>query len=59
MIIRLKDNNRTKYYKHTSNGKPMLGSKGDAANFPPEMAQKILSHLRQIDARFKEAELVA
>ena len=28
VIIRLKDNNRTKYYKHTSNGKPMLCGKG-------------------------------
>ena len=37
----------------------MLCGKGDAASFPPEQAAKVLEHLRQIDARFKEAELVA
>ena len=59
MIIKLKDNNRTKYYQHTSNGRPILGAKGLAANFDRELGQKVLEHLRQLDHRFAEAELVS
>jgi len=60
VIIKLKDHNgRTKYYKHTSAGKPILGAKSQAAAFNEEQAKKVLEHLRVIDARFNEAELVA
>ena len=59
MIIKLKDNNRTKYYQHTSNGHPILGAKGKAANFNSELGRKVLEHLKTIDARFNEAELVS
>ena len=59
MIIKLKDNNRTKYYQHTSNGRPILGAKGKAANFSSEIGSKVLEHLKSIDVRFKEAELVS
>lgn len=58
MIIKAKIDHRTKYYKWTSAGKPILGSKGDAARFPPEQAKTILEQLKTIDARFAEAELV-
>lgn len=59
MIIKLKDNNRTKYYQHTSAGKPILCGKSNAAHFDAETAKQVLGHLQTIDARFKEAELVA
>lgn len=49
---------RTAYYKHTSGGKPVCGSKNQAAHFNTEMAKKVLSQLQTIDARFAEAELV-
>ncbi len=60
MIIKLKDNSgRTKYYQHTSAGRPILGAKSQAARFDEVMAKKVLSQLQTIDARFAEAELVA
>ena len=50
---------RTAYYKYKgSHGKPTLGSKSDAASFPPEQAKKVLSHLQTIDARFAQGELI-
>lgn len=59
MIIKTRDDNgRTKYYKATSNGRALLGSKGDAADFAPELAAKVLEQLKTIDHRFAEAELV-
>lgn len=58
MIIKVKVDHRTKYYKWTSAGKPILGGKGDAATFAPAQAAKILDQLKTIDARFAEAELV-
>lgn len=49
---------RTAYYKYMgANGKPILGGKNEAANFGPETAAKVLSHLKTIDHRFAEAEL--
>lgn len=59
MIIKLKVEHRTKYYQHTSAGKPILGSKSNAASFDEPTAKKVLEHLRTIDARFVEAELVS
>lgn len=49
---------RTVYYKHTSAGKPICGSKGDAARFDPVIGPKVLAQLKTIDARFVDAELV-
>lgn len=59
MIIKLKENNRTKYYQHTYGGRAILGAKGQAANFDKELGQKALEQLRYIDHRFAEAELVS
>lgn len=59
MLIKLKDNNRSKYYQHTSAGKPILGARGKAANLDEATAKKVLEHLKVIDARFAEAELVS
>lgn len=59
MIIKTKIDHRTKYYKYmSSTGKPALGSKQEAAAFSPEQAEKVLAHLKAIDHRFAEAELV-
>ena len=63
MIIKTKVETRTgqiktAYYKHTSGGKPVCGSKGDAAHFNKEMAEKVLAQLKVIDHRFVEAEMV-
>lgn len=63
MIIKAKIENRngnvrTVYYKHTAGGRPVYGSKGDAARFEPEMAKKILAQLQTIDHRCTDAELV-
>lgn len=60
MIIKTKtDAGRATYYKYMgANGKPVTGSRGDAASFPPEQAKKVLSQLATIDHRFAEAELV-
>lgn len=63
MIIKTKIENskggmRTAYYKYMgTNGKPTLGGKNDAAQFPPEQAQVVLKHLQTIDARFVNAEV--
>ncbi len=63
MIIKAKVENRngnvrTVYYKHTSAGRPVYGSKGDAARFNPELAAKVLAQLKTIDHRCVDAELV-
>lgn len=63
MIIKARVENRngnvrTVYYKHTSGGKPVYGSKGDAARFDAVMAPKILAQLKTIDHRCVDAELV-
>jgi hypothetical protein len=57
MVIRLKDDGVTKYYRHTAEGVPVLGVKRNAAQFTYEMARKVLEHLAIIDARFEKAEI--
>jgi len=59
MMIRLKVDNKTKYYQHTSSGKPILAGKGMAAQLDSATAEKVLEHLKLIDHRFKDAELVS
>lgn len=63
MIIKAKITSRggqqkTAYYKHTSNGKPIFCSRADAARFDADTAQKVLAHLKVMDSRFSDAELV-
>lgn len=58
MIIKVVIDHRTKYYKHTSAGRPILGARGEAAHFTMELAKKVLDQLRTIDHRFADAELV-
>jgi hypothetical protein len=49
---------RTAYYKYMGlDGRPIFGSKNQAANFDPDTGAMVLKQLREIDHRCKEAEL--
>ena len=48
----------TQYYCYTSRGEPHLGAKGQAAQFDEKTGAMVLRHLKVIDARFVNAELV-
>ena len=58
MMIKLKVDNITKYYQHTSSGRPILASRGMAAQMDEATAKTVLAHLKVIDSRFKDAEIV-
>lgn len=58
MKIATQWNGRTRYYVATSNGKAIIGHRGAAAELPPPIAAQVLAHLKQIDHRFTEAELI-
>lgn len=49
---------RTAYYKYMgSDGRAVPCGKSDAVRFPLETAEKVLSHLKQINHRFAAGEL--
>ncbi len=57
MKIATKWNGRTYYYVVTCGGRAVLGSRGDAADFPPPLAATVLQQLKTIDHRFADAQL--